>query len=288
MNFPSIFGSANITPAWTYAAHGIVWRLQFTPGGRIVGESRDQEKKAASFFCLDAVSGRVLWQDLTLDEAWWVGIEGVLDDTLVLHGFASPDMPEHRGIRAYDVETGALRWQNDKATYWFGIGQRLFAYRDMFEKRVGYEFDLRTGELKTTYDQSLQELHEIRSGAVTGEFVPDVVLPEIMDEATTEPATSEFLKRETKGKGIVGNIEFIQKNDILAFNYHVRSEGTKTGQPLFENHLCVYRVSNGRRLFTDIIARDLKAQVPDAFFLHKRMLFFVRDQNILTALSLWK
>ncbi|MCX6133415.1 MAG: DUF4905 domain-containing protein [Ignavibacteriales bacterium] len=285
--FSSLFGSGNLSPEWSYTASGIVWRLLFTARGRIVGESRDQEKKTASFFCLDEESGRCLWQDLRVDEAWWVGMEGVQEDTLLLHGFSSPDMPEHRGIRAYDVETGNLLWRNDEATCWFGTGARLFAYRDLFERRVGYEIDLRSGEVKTTYDQSLQELHEIRRRAAA-DYVPEVTLPEILNEESAEPSTVAFVKRVTKGKDVAGNIEFIQQDDVIAFNYHVRAQAAKTQPPVFENHLFVYELSRDKRVFSEIIGRALKAQVPDAFFLRKGKLFYIKDQTTLKALRVWK
>ena len=288
MNLFSFFRSGRLTSDWSYVAGGIVWRLLFTGRGRIVGECRNQEKKTASFFCLDEDSGKPLWQGLSLEEAWWVGMEAVHGDTLLLHGFASPDMPEHRGIRAFDAETGILRWRNDDATYWFGVADRLFAYRDFFERRVGYEIDLMTGELRTTYDQSLQELHDIRRQAAETEPMPEMTLPEIMSEGTVEPSLQAFVSRVTKGKGVVGNIEFIRENDILAFNYHVRAPGASAQSPGYENHLFVYRYPQGTRLFSDVTARDLKAQVPDAFFIRRGRLLFVKDQTTLTAVRLWK
>lgn len=288
MNLFSFFRSRRLSPDWSYVASGIVWRLLYTGKGRIVGECRNQEEKTASFFCLDEESGKPVWQDLRLEEAWWVGMEAVHGETLLLHGFASPDMPEHRGLCAYDAETGALRWRNDEATYWFGIGDRLFAYRDFFERRVGYEIDLNTGELKATYDQSLQELHDMRRQAAETERTPEVTLPEILSEGSLEPTMLAFVSRLTKGKGVVGNIEFIQENDILAFNYHVHAREATAQTPFYENHLFVYRYPQGTRLFSDVTSRDLKAQVPDAFFVRRRRLFFIKDQKTLTALRLWK
>ncbi|MGA3246387.1 MAG: DUF4905 domain-containing protein [Bacteroidota bacterium] len=288
MNFFSFFRSERLTPEWSFVADGIVWRLLFTGRGRIVGECRNQEKKTTSFFCLSEESGKPVWQGLRLDEDWWVGMEAVHGDTLLLHGFASPDMPEHRGIRSYDLETGSLRWRKDEVTYWFGMGDRIFAYRDFFERRVGYEIDPRTGELKTAYEQSLQELHDLRRQAAETEPGPDMTLPEILSEGSVEPAILIFVSRLTKGKGVVGNVEFIRESDILAFNYHVRARESTAQTAFFENHLFIYRYPHGNRLFSDVTARDLKAQVPDSFFIRRRRLFFIKDQKTLTALRLWK
>ena len=288
MNFFSFFRSERLTPEWSFVADGIVWRLLFTGRGKIVGECRNQEKKTASFFCLAEASGKPVWQDLRLDEDWWVGMEAVHGDTLLLHGFASPDMPEHRGIRAYDLETGSLRWRNNEVTYWFGMGDRICAYRDFFERRVGYEIDAGTGELKTTYDQSLQDLHDLRRQAAETEPGPEMTLPEILSEGSVEPGIFTFVSRLTNGKGVVGNVEFIRESDILAFNYHVRARESSAQTQFFENHLFIYRYPQGNRLFSDVTARDLKAQVPDSFFIRRRRLFIIKDKKTLTALRLWK
>ena len=115
-----------------------------------------------------------------------------------------------------------------------------------------------------------------------------MTLPEIVSEEAVEPSLLAFVSRLTKGKGVVGNIEFILEHDILAFDYHVRVPAAAAQQPLYENHLFVYQYPQGKRLFSDVTAPDLKAQVPDAFFIRKRRLFYVKDQKTLTALQLWK
>jgi hypothetical protein len=288
MNLFSFLRPDRLADAWSYDAAGMVWRLLFADHGRIVGECRDREKKIASFFCLDEETGKPLWQGVTIEEPWWVGIEVVLHDTLLLHTYASPDMPEHRGIRALDVETGALRWRNDDLVYWFGSGEKICAYRDFFEKRVGYELDLRTGEIVAIHEESLQKLHDFRSEAGDSEAVPELTAPEILDDDSGDASIRAFVSRLTSKKRIVGSIEFILQDGILAFNYHVRSSNNGGDRPALDNHLCVYRFPKGERLFDEAIARNLVAAVPDSFFIRKTRLFFIRDQQTLTALRLWK
>jgi hypothetical protein len=288
MNLFSFFRSERLDTDWKYGANGFIWRLLFTERGRVVGECRNQDKKTASFFCLDEVSGKPLWEDLTLGEPWWVGIEAVLNDTVLLHTFASPDMPEHRGIRAYDTETGGLRWRNDDATFWFGCGDRVFAYRDLFEKRVGYEIGLQAGELRATYDESLQELRALRRETVGSQSTSEVTLPEIMTDNALDPSMLALVNRTVKGKQITGNVEYIKQNDVLAFNYHVLARASAVQSQSYENHLFVFRLPQCTCAFSDIIGRDLKAYVPDSFFIRRSRLFFVKDRHTLTALRLWK
>ena len=288
MNFFSFYRSERLDTDWKYVANGMIWRLLFTERGRVVGECRNQDKKTVSFFCLDEESGKPLWQNLNLQESWWVGIEAVLNDTLLLHTYASPDMPEHRGIRAYDTQTGVLRWRNDNVTFWFGFGDRVFAYRDLFEKRVGYEIGLKTGALKATYNESLRELHALRGEAIESQSDSAVTPPEIMSDDALDPSILALVNRTLKRREIAGNVEYIKQNDVLAFNYHILARTSAGQSQSFENHLFIYRLPQGTCAFSDIIGRDLKASVPDSFFVRRSRLFFVKDQHTLTTLRLWK
>ena len=288
MGLLSIFRSSQLDPEWAYDANGIIWRVHFTDHKRIIGECRNQDKKLASFFCLDEESGKSLWRDLSLEEPWWVGIEAVLSDVVLLHTYGTPDMPGHRGIRALDTGSGTLLWRNDDITFWFGQGESVFAYRDFFERRVGYELSLRTGENRRTFDGSLEELHEIRRLASGEQPSSGVVLPEILQGDAEDASIFSIVRRFTKGREIVGNIEFIVEGEFLLFNYHAHARDSTGESPKLDNELNVIRFPGGTRIYSDVIGRNLKASVPDAFFIRRPRLFFIKDQQVLTSVRLWR
>lgn len=288
MDLFSIFRPDQLGTDWAYNANGIVWRVHFASRGRIVGESRDRDKKVASFFCLDEQSGKPLWKDLRLEEPWWVGMEGVVSDVVLLHTYAKPDMPEHKGILAFDAESGAQRWRNGDMTFWFGSDDSVYAYRDFFQKRVGYEIDLHTGELRRTFDESLAELHALRRQALEQQASVEVILPEILDGSPEESSLLPIVNKTTKGKEIAGNVEFIKEPGFLLFNYHVRERNSAVGSPTYENHFFVYRFPQGARIFFDVIGLNLMAYAPDSFFIRRPRLYFIKDQRVLTAIRLWK
>jgi hypothetical protein len=287
MSMFSFLPSKSLSPDWTFTASGMIWRMLLAEPERIVGECRDPEKKVASFFCIDLSSGKPLWKDLVLDELWWVGIETVRDNVILLHTFSQPDMPQHKGIRALDVSSGVELWRNDDVSYWFGHGGRVIAYRDFFEKRVGYEMDLRSGALLKTHDTSLNDLQELRR-LDDHQQSSDVTLPEVFTDEEAIPPIADIIRKETKGKKLAGKVEYITQRDFLLFNYHV-PQGESTGEsPKLENNFMVYDLSSGKRIFAKVIARDLTGYVPDAFFLKGPLAIFIQDQKALTALRLWK
>ena len=287
MGMFSFFKSDRLSPEWTFSAGSIIWRMVLAEHGKLVGECRDPETRAASFFCLDMSTGRALWRDLRLDEQWWVGIEAVQKNVVLLHAFAKPDMPEHKGIRAFDDVSGVQLWRNDDVAYWFGHDDRVIAYRDFFERRVGYEIDLQSGVVLKTHDNSLEELHELRRKSAEEQNLPEVTLPEIFAEEAADAELAALVGKETKGKKLSGRVEYIRQHDLLLFNFHVqRSDGTM-GMKL-ENNLILYRLPEKKRVFADVIGRNLTGYVPDSFFVKHPFVLFIKDQRVLTALRLWK
>jgi hypothetical protein len=283
----SFLKSDRLSPEWTFSADSMIWRMVLADYGTLVGECRDPENKVASFFCVDLSTGKALWRDLCLDERWWVGIEAVQNNVVLLHGFAKPDMPEHKGIRALDARSGVQLWRNDDVAYWFGHENRVIAYRDFFERRVGYELDLQSGVLLKTHDRSLEELHQLRRQAAEEQSIPEVTLPEVFVEEECDPALVALIQKETKGRELSGKVEYVRQNDILLFNFHVRSRHS-TLDPKLENNLVVYRLPNGKRIFSDVIGRNLTGYVPDSFFVRRPFALFIKEQRTLTALRLWK
>jgi hypothetical protein len=224
---------------------------------------------------------------LRLDEPWWVGIEAVQKNALLLHAFAKPDMPQHKGIMAFDVLSGVQLWRNDDVSYWFGFHDCVIAYRDFFERRVGYELDLQSGDVLKTHDSSLEELHALRSRATEEESHSEVIVPDIFDEDEVDPVLAAFVRKETKGKECSGRVEFIRLDDLFLFNFHVR-RSDRTGNLKLENNLIVYGLSNNKRIFADVIGRNLSGYVPDSFFVKRPFALFIKDQKVLMALRLWK
>ncbi len=288
MKLFSLFQSHQLSPEWIYTAHGSIWRLMFSTTGRIIGECRHHDKKLASFFCVDERTGIAQWEDLTLTEPWWLGIEAIQTNFLILHEFSKPDLPEHKRIRVIDVETGKLLWKNDDLTFWFAHRDTLYAYRDIFEKRVGYALALRTGEIQQSYEDNPEELGSIRKIALEEQNTGEFIFPEIFQDGTLSPHHQKLLKKETDGKSIAGNIEFIQEQEYLLMNYYAPASRSTAEAPLFENHFSVFETERENNVFSDVLSRDSKSPVPDTFFVKRPFSYFVKDQNMLTALRLWK
>lgn len=283
-----MFRSDRIAPEWRYRSHSLLWRILCAQGGRFVGECRDQEKKAATFFSLDEATGRPLWEGLSLGEPWWVGLEGVQRDVVLFHTYAQPDMPAHRGVFAHDLESGSELWRREDLTYWFGNDLFAYVYKDLFEKRVAYELELRTGTPVRSFEDSLEEVHHLRQQVLEQRAPVEVLAPELVGPDSDHPEVGELVKRMLKGRTAVGAPEFIRHRDVLAVSLYTAMRASAGEKPKYENTLAVVRTPGHRLILSTILGAGLAAPVPDTFFIKGERLFAIQDQRELVAIRLWQ
>lgn len=281
MNVFSLFSSSKLRPAWSYDATARLWRVLFGERERIVGEARDHEKKLVTFFCLDERMGKPKWENRAMAEPWWMGIEAVHGDTLLLHGFDKPDIPEHRRIFALDLETGAQRWVNEDLTFWFAYQDKVYAHQTLFEKRVGYVLSLETGEILETHNEGVEALFAVRQLAREEDQSGFFLFPSELKRTSHMSEIESIVLKQLRQKDVAGNVEYLQKDPFLLYNYHVR-----VSEKGLENRLMVVDSRKGREYFSDVLARDVSAPVPDSFFVKNATVYFVREQRTLVALPL--
>ncbi len=278
------FQTNKIRPAWHYKASGVIWRLVPTSSGKLIGESRNLEKKEASFFCVNRKTGEVLWEGATFGEQWWIDIEAVHEDTLLLHKFATPELPEHQSIIAVDVLTGTRLWQNDELKLEAVTEKALYAARwtERGDRQI-LGLDYRTGKI-------LENLEEMKSGGLA---IPDPQIPGVQDPEMPEPVfdltthnspTNISIREHYNPELLAGDVECIERPRHLIFSYY--EAASPTSKDTLNNILKILERQSGTIAFSETICRNLSAAVPENFFVQDDMLFFVRERAELIAIGL--
>ena len=285
----SFLKEKQLKPAWNFDASTLIWRLFFTSNNLLIGETRNQEDKSTSFFCVDLFSGKPLWQNIAFDEPWWIGIEAVHEKWMILHGFVRPDMPEHRGIRVVDIESGKLAWKTDNLSFWFVDHEILYAHKYLFEKHIGCELDIKTGAVIHENSDSLDHLQELRQkvSQKESERQQNVIFPEVFDEYEEDSGLKTIIQQISEGKALEGWIEFLFHRDILIVSQY-RQEQNNTESGLLNNILSVHDLKSKKTIYHDIIAKGVRTPSPDSFFVKDNLLIFIKHQSMLTALQPWK
>ncbi len=208
---------------------------------------------------------------------------------MILHGYVRPDIPEHRGIRVIDIESGKILWRTDNLSLWFIDQEKLYAHKYVFEKHIACEFDIKTGALLNEFSDNLDLLQELRQNVLQkeSERQQDVVFPELFIEKETDSDIKTVIQQITEGKALEDWIEYLSRSDILIVSQY-RQAQNKSGSSLLNNILSVYDLKSEKILYNEIIAKDVKVPSPDSFFIKNDLLLFIKHQTMLTALQVWK
>ena len=262
---------------WQYKAESLIWRLLSTGTHKIIGESRDLEKKSTGYFCIDDSSGKVVWENVRFEEAWWIGIEGVTEDVLILHLFASPDLPVHRGIIAVDLHTGKNLWTHRDLTV-VRIGRdSLVASRSLMGGEELIAVDPATGGILGGVNEGSGE----RQGSSDAD--DGLRMPEPLADASALPRGVKLVvEKHARKENGHAPAELLEFGDLMVLHY---CEGV-TGGTAVRNVVKVLQKESGVELYRDTMDSGASGFVPDAFLVRDGMLYYVRERTELLAVSL--
>ncbi len=248
--------------------------------GRILGEARDVVARTASFFCLRESDGTPLWENRRFEEPWWIGIEDASGDTVFFHGFGKPDMPQHLGIIACDIDTGELRWQEPALTFLFCLDGFVYASEQRFDAMVFHKLDATTGERIENLGSEPASINALRATLNDDDEFAGYSYPE-----PYTPAHPQWERAAALTDGILdaarvaGNLDILERDGIAFIAWHQASEAGGLTQHF------VVRSTEGRILFRDTILDHADAPGMDSFFIKDDLLFYVRNRGVLTAHS---
>lgn len=252
----------------------MVWRVVPTGSGKLIGESRDLQKKLARFFCVNLRTGEVLWEGKGFGEPWWIGIEAVREDTVLLHRFAHPDLPEHRGVIAVDVRTGSELWRNDEMTFAGVSDEGIIVRRRRPVQEDALLLHFRTGE--------------VLGRGPTGrpaEIEQDALLPVPLYEDDDDEQAVHLLRELCTAGAIVWPVDMIEREGAVIYNYHTKRPDYTDEVPRLKSILTIVDRQTGSVLFSDMLCGDARVVVPDAFLVSGGMLVYVHERTTLTAVD---
>ncbi len=283
MRLFDLFGKDRIQPAWEYRAKGWLWYIRPTNAGTIVGEERDPDRKEATFFCINSDTGQVLWQNESFGDRWWTGVEAVHRDMLFLHGFAAPDMPQHRGITAVDLFTGKQLWARPDLRFAGAADDRLLAAegppaaeRLVFVSRA-------TGTTEAPVETAAASGFTDESALL--EEMPSFSVP-LETAAAADPSLEPVVRAWLAETRIAGPIGVLVVGSRLVLSYHEHVNFPDQQEPLYNNILLIVDRTTGKDLYSMVLDNGLRNLVPESFFVQHQRLYCIRDRRVLVAVPL--
>lgn len=277
--------SKSLKPAWAFPrpvgkSAWKIWRL--LPGsGVLTIELRDLNKKEASFTGLDIETGAPLWQNLQMEDKWWVNINRICNDVLLLQQFVRPDMPKPGKIFAVDIFTGKIIWQNDDVEFLNAVGEKVYALRKKFPVEEVVGLNLRTGLLEGTFSPEDSSWQDLNVPPETEEYM----LPLLFDEA--EQISPEGLlaaKKSVPAEAQSATLIESQSGKRVT-GYHIQLGTDERGTRVYDSYLKVLS-QDGEVIFEDKADSKVYTTLQDFYFVVKEKLIYVRNSNEVVAVKL--
>jgi hypothetical protein len=259
-------------PAWTYSSRGVLWHLQTGSPRFLVGEDRVLETKDVSYFCLDRQTGTPRWERFVPPGGWWSGIETVVGEIVVLHGFASPDMPFHRGLTAVHLASGSVVWSQPS--------HRLLRVES------GVLVVVKDGPEGAIVERLAVDTETVPGGAGPASE-PSAILPRIFVETEIEEAGLLAAIRAAIPESVSPSSVFIARSGehcVLAYGEQLARD--REDKPAVRLSVVVLGGPRRSRLFSDVMSETAGAMTPEPFFLQQQILYFVKERSTLVAVPL--
>jgi hypothetical protein len=251
-----------------------IFRLLPTDTGKIIIEERDTEKKQAYFNCLQIESGKKIFKHLQLDEKFWLGIETVYKDVIFFHKFAKPDLPQHNGIIAYDLNNKQTLWEDKNRTFLFIKDEKIYAFQQRFEDREFVILNYLTGELIDELGSDSNAINLLREDAINSEDFSNYRFPAMYDSKIIgSQKENEILNKLNEKYIITGGIEYVLMDDLLLFNFH-----SVNPDKSFKNIFRAVDLLDKKNILEVILNSRTNAFAPDSFFVKDDLLFLLIEK----------
>lgn len=264
----------NIKKQYLYNNERQIWRI-IPAGNRVIIEERASESKEVFFNCIDINSGDDIFSDIQLEEKFWVGIEAVEDDYIFFHRFPKPDMPNHKSIITFDINTASVLWENDGLTYLFYYDGKVVCFKQLFEKRDYFLIDASTGEIISDLGNDHEKIMELRENSIEDYYAEGYLFPvEFRRDLPPETEWEEYLRNYAKKFVIKGSINYVIIDTMLLFNYHEVSDENS-----FNNIFVAVDLESGKVLMKETLNKKINALMPDSFFVRDNLLFLLFEKT---------
>lgn len=272
-----------LSVAWRQHVRGVLWRIVPDDGGGLICEERDTAARAASFFRVRIATGEMVWRDVTAPGGWWTGIECVTQGVLLLHGFASPDLPGHRGLTAVDLRRGASLWSDDEVVFVAVVDGVVYGLRGRPDRRELIGRNPATGAIASEGVADETRLQDLVK-RWQAEAPPAVAVPEPVEAGSDAYAIA---RRRLAGAPVVeGTLEALRPGGMMVTTHHEPVPPVTPGRPAFRRILSVFGDGAETPAYREVLDDTLAMPAPGAFLVIDRTLLFVKDRRILCAVHL--
>jgi len=251
-----------------------IWRILISNTDKLILETRNINTKEVFYCCFKLNTGKKIFSGLQLEEKYWIGIETVYNDIIFFHKFPKPDLPGHKEIIAFDINEQKVIWSNKETAFLFIYNNKVYGFKQGFEERFFYAFELMTGELAEDLGTDFKTVNKLKSLADKQQNWELYLYPEVFHKGETNNDIEKLILKQTNDLDIVGEVEYNICQNILFFNYHILLTDNTYINKFFAEDL-----NTGKIILSEVLNKESKSLFTDSFFIYKDLLFLLKEKN---------
>ena len=267
---------------WKFSQKGNIWKIKFAGDSVICGETRIINSEEIYLYAINTETGNIIMKDFVYEKNnFWITLEDASPEFLFISRLEKPGMPNNKGIIALD-HSGNKIWENEELEFLYYTDENVVAYLQNFDTLELYSLKIHTGEIEKKYPpEQTPEIFRIREKTVSDRYDEINDYP-VRYKSGTNVKLDEILGIEIKENIAVSNPEYIERDDIVIFNYYKKYAAEKN----FTNKICIYDRKTNKLLYRDIMNESTSYCVPDNFFTKNGYLYYIREKNDLINIKL--
>jgi hypothetical protein len=251
-----------------------------------VGEERNLTSRTATFFCLDALTGKPLWRGRVYGDGWWTGLTGIHRGVILFHGFATPELPEEKKIIAVDLLSGLELWRNEELTF-LGVKEgEVIASRQTPRGRETLRVSLEKGNVEGMVepeDARLLLLVPDEDERGSG----DTRFPVLIGAAGRLDPPIVDLLRNAGAEPVHGTpVEYLDQDHTAVIGHVIADKATESETPVFAAFVTVVEKSTGDTLYRDQLDNALPFPPQGSFMTRGKFLYYIRNRKTITAVAI--
>ncbi len=270
-----------LKPSWTFVTEKKIWRL--LPGNGVLAvELRDTEAKTAEYAGIEISSGSPLWEGVSFEESWWIVMNRVFKDVLLLQQFVKPNMPTPAGIYAIDLFTGKVLWQNRELSLINASNDLVYVSRKSIQSEDIAGLNYKSGAEVIVFSAEDPQVDKISSVPQQDEFRLSSFFEEIKHVLSKNHA-EVLTKAMPAGAANPTFILAVSGKDIIGF--YTSAGKDEKGVPVYDSHIRIVD-SVGKIVFDDVVDTKVYTTLGDFYFVVGTMLIYARNSMEIVAVDL--
>lgn len=244
---------------------GQIWKI-VPKSNQLAFEIRNAEQRQTSFEVFDLEKYSFINQNIILNEPWWVGLQTISGNFLIVHYYDHLQYANHKGFSVIDIATKNVVWFNRKLIFEATFNDFIVAIDPKNQERKSLE--IANGREISSANQTSEAKIEKSTWKYSELF---------------ESGSSNFVKVESflnRKLDISAQqfVEYIEHDQKIIICYYTEGEKLDKWLIIFSN--------SGEILWHETIEKNLNGVSDSSLMVQEKLLLYTKNLNILEILSL--